>query len=114
MELQKVCAYCKKDFIAQRTHTQTCSDNCAKRLYKLKKRTEKVEQVKAETFKIKTQPYDVLKAKEFLTVREVALLLNCSRPLVYRLIEQGIIKAINLTQRKTVIRRLDIDSLFYN
>jgi excisionase family DNA binding protein len=114
MEVQKVCAYCGKDFIAQRTHTQACSDNCAKRLYKLKKRGEKIEQVKAQTFTIKTQPFEVLKAKEFLTVRETAQLLNCSRPMVYRLIEQGTIQALNVSQRKTIIRRIDIDSLFIN
>jgi excisionase family DNA binding protein len=114
MEVQKVCTYCGNDFIARRTHTKTCSDNCAKRLYKLKKRGQKIEQVKAETFIIKTQPYEVLKAKEFLTVREAAQLLNCSRPMVYRLIEQGTIKAINFSQRKTLIRRVDIDSLFFN
>jgi len=114
MQVQKICAFCGKEFTARRTTTHACSDNCAKRLYKLRKRGEKIEQVKAQTFTIKTQPYEVLKAKEFLNVREAAQLLNCSRPMIYRLIEQGTIPALSVGQRKTIIRRLDIDTLFIN
>lgn len=114
MEVQKVCTYCGKDFKAHRTTTKTCSDYCAKRLYKLKKRNEKIHQVKAEIFTLKTQPYELLKAKEYLNVREAAQLLNCSRPMIYKLIEKGTIPALNLNRRKTTIRRLDIDFLFIN
>jgi excisionase family DNA binding protein len=51
-------------------------------------------------------------AKPFLTVKEVALLLNCSLRTTYRLINTGVINSVNLGERKTIIRRIDIDALF--
>ena len=47
-----------------------------------------------------------------MTVRDVAALLNSSLRTVYRLIESGNIKAVNISQRKTLVKRSDIDSLF--
>jgi excisionase family DNA binding protein len=55
---------------------------------------------------------EVLKAKEFLTVREVAQLLNCSVRSVYYQIEDGTIKATNLGQRLIRVKRSNIDNLF--
>jgi len=57
-------------------------------------------------------PIEELKAKEFLTVREVARLLNCSLRTVYYYIEDGTIKAVNLGQRITRVKRSEIDKLF--
>jgi excisionase family DNA binding protein len=51
-------------------------------------------------------------AKEYLTVQEAAKLLNSSNRMIYSLIKQGNIKAVNLAERKTLIRRSDIDKLF--
>jgi excisionase family DNA binding protein len=113
LRVVRVCKHCGKDFIAQRTTTNCCSERCAKMYYKTKKKDEKIEASNKETFQIKIKPYEQLKAKEFLTVPEVSLLLNCSRPTIYRLIEQGTINALRLSKRKTIIRRIDIDSLFY-
>ena len=36
MKILKVCEYFKNEFIAKQTTSKTCSDDCAKRLYKLK------------------------------------------------------------------------------
>jgi excisionase family DNA binding protein len=80
--------------------------------YKQKERAGKVETSNKETRQIKTQPIEILKAKEFLTVRDVATLLNSSIRTVYRLIEQGNIKAVNIAQRKTLVKRSDLDKLF--
>lgn len=112
MRILRVCKHCGKDFIAQRAKTQSCSDHCAKMYYKTKKRNEKIEVSDKETLSIKLKPIEELKAKDFLTVREVAKLLNCSLRTTYRLIDNGTIKAVNLSERKTTIRRADIDSLF--
>jgi DNA-binding transcriptional regulator YiaG len=51
---------------------------CSKAAYKARIRAEKVQKLNTETKQIKTQSIEELKAKEFLTVREVARLLNCS------------------------------------
>jgi len=55
---------------------------------------------------------ETIKTKEFLTVRDVATLLNCSVRSVYLYIESGNIKAVNLAERKTLVKRSEIDKLF--
>jgi excisionase family DNA binding protein len=89
-----------------------CSKKCNSAAYKAKIRDEKVNVSNQETHRIKTQSIEGLKAKEFLTVRDVATLLNSSIRTVYRLIEQGNIKAVNIAERKTLVKRSDLDKLF--
>jgi excisionase family DNA binding protein len=71
-----------------------------------------VEASNTETLRIKTMPIEELKAKEFLTVKNIATLLNCSIRSVYYNIENGKIKAINLGERIIRVKRSDIDKLF--
>lgn len=112
IRVNKICQYCGKEFEARKTVTKTCSDTCAKMLYKKKQRELKVQAVVAETQKVKAKPIEDLKAKEFLTVRDVAKLLNSSRQTVYDMINKGSLKAVNLKVKKTLIKRSEIDKLF--
>lgn len=112
IRIQRICQHCGKEFTAKTTVTQYCSDPCAKRAYKARQRAAKVEQSNQETQKIRNKPVEDLKAKEFLTVREVATLLNCSIRSVYYYIQEGTIRALNLGQRITRIRRSDLDGMF--
>lgn len=112
IEVQRICQYCEQEFTARTTVTKYCSDKCSKTAYKARKRAEKVKQSNAETTRIKNQPIEQLKAKEFLTVREVAQLLNCSVRSAYYHIESGTISAVNLGQRMTRVKRSEIDKLF--
>jgi len=114
IKVQRICQHCGKEFTARTTVTRYCGDNCAKQAYKARIRVAKVEISNIETQRIIIKPIEELKAKEFLTVRDVATLLSCSRRTAYRLIEQGNIKAVNLAQRKTLVKRSDIDKLFIN
>jgi len=112
IEVQRICQHCGKEFTARTTITKYCSDLCAKRAYKARIRAAKVNTSNKETLLIKTKPFDELKAKEFLTVRDIAALLNCSIRTAYRLINQGNIKSVNLAERKTLVKRSEIDKLF--
>jgi hypothetical protein len=49
MRILKVCEYCKNEFIAKKTTSKTCSDDCAKRLYKLIQRNKKIVQAELQT-----------------------------------------------------------------
>src|SRR4051812_32588171 len=90
MKVLKVCEFCKKEFIAKKTTSRTCSNPCAKRLYKLELRNAKIalEEPKEE---IKRKPKSfvteeeirAIQAKEYLTLKEAALLMNVS-PLTLR------------------------------
>lgn len=112
IEIQRICEYCKQEFTARTTVTKYCSHTCNRKAYKEKIRVEKVKQSNIETTKIKNIPIEQLKAKEFLTVREVAQLLNCSVRSAYYYIENGTISAVNLGQRLTRVKRSEIDKLF--
>lgn len=112
IKVQRICQHCGKEFTARTTVTRYCSDDCAKRAYKARGRALKVEASNKQTQNIISKPMEELKAKEFLTVREVAALLNCSVRSAYNQIESGNIKAVNLGQRMTRVKRSDIDNLF--
>ena len=112
IEIQKICQYCGEQFTAKTTVTKYCSSICNKRAYKKMIKENKLQSVNLETQKILNKPIEQLKEKEFLTVREVSILLNCSIRTVYYNIEAGSIKARNLGQRITRIKRSDIDLLF--
>lgn len=104
MEIQKICHQFSREFTARTTVTKYCSDTCSKRGYKARKRAEKIDKVNSDTIKTILQPLDVLKAKEFLTVSEVAQLLNCSVRSVYYHIKSGTIAATNIGERLTKVK----------
>ncbi|HET8962753.1 MAG TPA: helix-turn-helix domain-containing protein [Chitinophagales bacterium] len=111
IRIKRVCQHCGKDFIAKTTSTQYCGSNCGKKAYKARKRTEKIEASNNESANQKSN-IEFIKQKEFLTVRDASILLNCSIRAVYYFIENKDIKATNLSERKTLIKRSEIDKLF--
>ena len=44
LKIKRICAWCGKEFIAQKTTTACCSKQCANALYKKKKRDEAIEE----------------------------------------------------------------------
>ena len=83
MQIVKICEYCTKEFIAKKTTTKCCSDDCAKRFYKLNKRNDKIAQAELKT-EIKRQPkafiteaeIRVIQAKQYLTLKEAACIVE--------------------------------------
>ena len=90
IRIVKICEFCNKEFIAQKTTTQCCSDACASRFYKLKVKNGKLAQAELIT-EIKRKPKNfiteeeikVINAKRYLILKEAAFLLNVS-PLTLR------------------------------
>jgi len=85
--INKICEHCGKVFTAKTTVTRFCSSQCNSRNYKQKVRNEKLGIAKQEV-------------------------LGASDKIVYTMIKSGRLKATNLSVRKTVINRADIDKLF--
>ncbi len=112
IRLNKTCEHCNSYFIAKTTVTRFCSDNCAKRAYKIRKRNEKIRLAKVGVTSAKNHSLEELKQKEFLTVSQVSELIGCSRQNVYKLINSGKLKATNLLIKKTIVKRTDLDKLF--
>jgi len=112
IQVQRICQHCNNEFTARTTSTKYCTHNCSRKAHKAKVRSEKIKASDKETYQIKTKSFQDLKSKEFLTVREVATLLNCSVRSAYYYIENGTIRAVNLGQRVTRVKRSEIDRLF--
>lgn len=112
IEIERICQHCNKDFIAKTTVTRYCSDDCAKKAYKARKRAEKIGVSVAETQQIRQKPIEDLKVREFLTVMQVSKLIGCSKQNVYKLINTGKLKATNILIKKTIVKRSEIDKLF--
>lgn len=87
-----------------------CSDSCAKRAYKKRKRDEKVGiAIKQEAEK--SAYNSVISDKEFLTIEEACQLINASRWTIYRLIDKGELKAGRIGRNVRIPRRF-INELF--
>ncbi|GAB3339751.1 helix-turn-helix domain-containing protein [Larkinella ripae] len=111
LRINRICEQCGKQFEARKTTSKTCSDDCAKKAYKARKRAEKVESSNKRVERIKTKPIEDLKAQEYLTINETAHLIRISRRTLYRMNERNELRFVKLG-RRTVIRRFDIDRLF--
>ena len=114
IRVQRVCQYCQEAFIARTTVTKYCGERCAKRAYKQRKKAEKIQRSNKQTLKTTLEPIEQLKAKEILTVPEVARLLQCSKRTIYRLVNNQTIQATNLAVRMIRVKRSEVDKLLNN
>lgn len=112
LKIKKICAWCGKEFIAQKTTTACCSKQCANALYKKRKRDEAI---KANNQfvekKIDEKPIERIKNKPFLTITETAIYLGVTRPTVYGYIKKRELKVSRLGF-KYFLKKEDIDKLF--
>jgi excisionase family DNA binding protein len=110
--VNKICEHCGKVFTAKTTVTRFCSHICNSRNYKQKCRNEKLGAAKQVGRQVISHQIEELTSLEFLSVKAAAKLLGTSDKIVYTMIRSGRLKATNLSVRKTVINRADIDRLF--
>jgi len=110
--IKRICQFCGVEFTARTTVTKYCSLKCSQRAYKSRKRSNAVQKSIFETTQIKLMLLEEIKTKEFLSVKDVSRLLNCSKQTVYKLINSGKLKATNILKKKTIIKRSDLDNLF--
>ncbi|WP_367998207.1 helix-turn-helix domain-containing protein [Arenibacter palladensis] len=111
IKVSRICQNCNQVFVARTTVTKYCGDTCAKRAYKVRQRKKKIKTSYEETLKLKLQPYEVLAVKDYLTVKEAASLLSISTRTTYRLINNGCLEAVNLSDRLIRIKRSALDKM---
>lgn len=109
--VERICEQCGKKFIAKTTVTRYCGLDCNRRHYKQKQRNAKIVKSNEETLKVESAVVSE-QPVEFLTVRQAARLLHCSERMLYDQIRSGRIKAIQLSERKTLIKRKHLDKAF--
>lgn len=117
LHIVRICEFCKNEFIAKKTTSKTCSDACAKRLYKLNVRNDKIARSDLET-EIKRRPASyitesdirVIQAKNNLTLIEAAIILNITPLTLRRWTLAGRIKSYK-AGRKHIFKSKDLKAI---
>ena len=110
--VKRLCEQCGQVFEAKTTVTRFCSKLCNKRNYKQTLRQGKMAPMDQAVKKVLDKGKPETKDVEFLSVKAAAALLGASDKIIYSLIQSGRLNAINLSKRKTVVARKDVDALF--
>lgn len=130
LRITKICMFCGERFIAQKTSTRFCSHKCSQRAYKDKLKhqliasidIDKIEQNYFSPKKLqKSSPTSkhslinlpTLNKKEYLSLRETAIVLGVGKSTVHRYCVAGTLKCIRMNKR-IIIRRKDLDGMFEN
>ena len=106
-----ICKTCGKLFTAYTSTTQYCSDVCAKRGYKAKKRKERL---MLEREEIQERNRQDLLSQENLSLTDAAALLGVSRPTLYKLLESRNVELLRITKRTIRVRKSDLSNLYKN
>ncbi len=104
MKKTRRCACCGREFTAYSGVQKYCSVGCADEAKKEKKK-------RHEDFLRAAEPVVGLRQQEYLTFSRAAILMGCSRQYVYKLVNQGKLKASRISSRMAIIRRADIESM---
>lgn len=110
IRISRCCQFCGNSFTAKTTVTKFCSDNCAKKAYKERIKLQNIDKSNQETI-IQTEFNPIIQLKEYLNIKETSILLGASRWTIYRLIENGKLKASKIGAR-TIVKRSEIENLF--
>ncbi|QNN44876.1 helix-turn-helix domain-containing protein [Pedobacter roseus] len=106
------CEFCGSLFMAKTTVTRFCSHSCNSKNHKRKVKEEKIKASKVETIERTVEIKKQSVTKEFLKVKDVADLLECTPEAVYAMIHSGRLKATNLGIRKFRILRANLLAIF--
>jgi excisionase family DNA binding protein len=110
--VERVCEQCGNIFTARTTVTRFCSKICNSKNHKQKLRSAKIAVAHQQVKSVVSHRLDELHDLEFLSVKTASKLLGTSDKILYTMIRSGRLKATNLSVRKTVVSRADIDRLF--
>ena len=110
--VNRICIQCGNVFVAKTTVTKFCSKLCTKRNSKQRKRETGMASMNEAVKKVLEAKDPDPTSGEFLNVKAAARLLKASDKMIYHLINIGKLNAINLSKRKTLVYRMDIDKLF--
>lgn len=116
IKISRICEECGNEFLAQTTVTRFCSHKCAARAYKKRQREGKISISNTETnyqkiLSASEVQFEVVKQKDFLSIKEAYTLIGISERTFYRLLKNGTIHATKLAGR-TIIARNEINKLF--
>lgn len=108
MEVRRICQWCGKPFIAQKTTTRFCSPECAKRGYKHRIKERKMELRHAQEMQ---ELRRTLGQQDYFTFSQAARLMGVSRQYIYKLVKEDKLRASRISKKMSFIRRADIELL---
>jgi len=114
--IPKNCKHCGNAFIARTTVTKYCSDSCAKKAYKVRKRNEKIQSTLTVDIQKLRDAQTItnlnnVNNNDYLSVTDASSLIGVSRWTIQRMIQKGRLKAVPFG-RKRIIARWQIEALF--
>ena len=106
MEVKRICQWCGKPFIAQKTTTNYCSHQCSSRGYKHRMKERRMELIHSqELLEVKKR----LESQEYFTFSQAAKVMGVSRQYIYKLVKEDKLRASRISSRMSFIRRADIE-----
>lgn len=106
MEVKRICQWCGKPFIAQKTTTCYCSPQCSKRGYKHRMMERKMELRHMQEMQ---ELRSSLEKQEYFTFSQAARLMGVSRQYIYKLVKEEKLRASRLSGKMSLIRKADIE-----
>ena len=104
MKKTRKCAFCGREFTANSGVQKYCSVSCADEAKRERKK-------RNGDFLKAAEPVIGLRQQEYLTFSKAAILMGCSRQYIYKLVNQGKLKASRISSRIAIIRRADIETM---
>ena len=106
MEVRKICQWCGKPFIAQKTTTCYCSHQCSNLGYK-----ECIRERKRQLKRLQEllQPRQAAEGQDFFSFAQAAKLMGVTRQYIYKLVKESKLRASRISGKKSLIRRADIE-----
>ena len=110
------CLQCNKTFTARTTVTKYCSGTCRKKVWKSKKRGEKIKTAIAITASQNLNKQNntntfINTNKDYLSITEASQLIGVSRWTIQRMIKNGRLKAVPFGRKKILLKK-HIENLF--
>lgn len=104
MKKTRKCAFCGREFTANSGVQKYCSVSCADEAKRERKK-------RNGDFLKAAEPVIGRRQQEYLTFSKAAILMGCSRQYIYKLVNQGKLKASRISSRMAIIRRADIETM---
>ena len=104
MKVRKICQWCGKPFVAQKTTTCFCSHRCSSLGYKERIRERKRELKKMQEI---LTPKSAAEGQDFLSFAQVATLMGVTRQYIYKLVKENKLRASRISGKKSFIRRAE-------
>jgi excisionase family DNA binding protein len=102
------CKVCGKTFTAYKRTTKYCGKTCAKRGYKAEIRKVEIRQSSEE---VQEQNRQKLLSQEYLSLTNASALLGISRPTIYKIIANGELATIRVSERIVRVKKSDLEKL---